>query len=76
MEADADDVLEDAEFEGHVTGYAAAISVGLGDVWVRIRWARLIDAAASEGVALAPAEPESAPFEVEFTDRLVAERER
>jgi hypothetical protein len=76
IEADADDVLEHAEFDEDLTGHAAATAVGLGDEWLRVRWARLLDAAAAEGVTLTPEMLEAAPFEVELTDRLLAERQR
>jgi hypothetical protein len=76
VEADADDVLEDADFDEGLSGYAAAAAAGLGDDWLRVRWARLAMAAATEGISVSPEELQAAPFEVELTERLLAERER
>ena len=76
VEADADDLLEGAASDDDLSGYAAAAAVGVGDAWIRSRWARLVNAAAAEGVTVAPEELQAAPFEAGFTDRLLAERAR
>jgi hypothetical protein len=75
IEADADDLVPWKEVDEDLTGRLGAQAAGVGAEWLRSRWARLIDAAAAEGIALTPAELEAAPFEVELTERLVAERD-
>jgi hypothetical protein len=76
IEADADDLIPWSEANEHLSGREAAEAAGVGADWLRSRWSRLVSAAAAAGVAVSPAQLEAAPFEVELSDRFLAERER
>lgn len=78
VEADADDELPDhADLPAHAhRELSFARRPDLRPVWLSVRWARLIAAAAAEGVTLTADALEAAPFVFEFTDRLLATRAR
>jgi hypothetical protein len=76
IEADADDVVTWSAANEDLSGRDAAEAAGVGADWLRVRWSRLVYAAAAADVTVSPAQLEAAPFVVELTDRLLAERER